>query len=103
LGAESSPSPMNEDLRPVRPDGLAIRGLRHERGWSPRDLAAAITMAECRATGRPATIAPRVLLAVEERNAAVSYATLCLIAAGLDCNPIEILLEDPPEPASPHS
>jgi len=91
---------MHEDLRQVRPDGLAIRGLRHERGWSPRDLAAAITTAECRATGRPATIAPRVLLAVEERNAAVSYATLCLIAAGLDCNPIEILLEDPLEPTS---
>ena len=91
----------NEDLRPVRPDGLTIRGLRHERGWSPRDLAAAITDAETRATGRPATIAPRVLQAIEERNASVSYATLCLIAAGLDCNPIEILLEDPPVPGSP--
>jgi len=94
---------MHEDLRPVRPDGLAIRGLRHERGWSPRDLAAAITAAECRATGRPATIAPRVLLAVEARNASVSYSILCLIAAGLDCNPIEILLEDPPAPTSPGS
>ncbi len=87
---------MNEDQRLVRPDGLAIRGLRHERGWSPRDLAAAITAAEYRATGRPVTIAPRVLLSVEERNAAVPYATLCLIAAGLDCNPIEILRDDAP-------
>jgi transcriptional regulator with XRE-family HTH domain len=92
---------MNEDTHLVRPDGLSIRGLRHERGWSPRDLAAAISTAEYRATGRPVTIAPRVLLAVEERNAPVPYATLCLIAAGFDCNPIEILLEDPPEPGLP--
>ena len=92
---------MSEDTHLVRPDGLSIRGLRHERGWSPRDLAAAISTAEYRATGRPVTIAPRVLLAVEERNAPVPYATLCLIAAGFDCNPIEILLEDPPEPGLP--
>ena len=92
---------MNEDLRQVRPDGLAIRGLRHQRGWSPRDLAAAITTAECRATGRAATIAPRVLLAVEERNAPIPYATLCLIAAGLDCNPVEVVLEDPCLPGLP--
>jgi hypothetical protein len=86
----------DDDARLVRPDGLAIRGLRHERGWSPRDLAAAISEAEHTATGRAARIPPRVLLAVEERNAPVPYATLCLIAAGLDCNPVEILLEDPP-------
>jgi hypothetical protein len=93
-----SPQPASEDARLVRPDGLAIRGLRHERGWSPRDLAAAIAAAERTAAGRDATLAPRVLLAVEERNAPVPYATLCLIAAGLDCNPVEILLEDPVAP-----
>lgn len=91
----------DEDARLVRPDGLAIRGLRHERGWSPRDLAAAIAEAEQTANGRGAIIAPRVLLAVEERNAPISYATLCLIAAGLDCNPVEVVIEDPFVPAPP--
>lgn len=85
----------SDDDRLVRPDGLAIRGLRHERGWSPRELARRIDEANEAATGLPARVAPRVLTAVEERNTPVSYATLCFIAAGLDCNPVEILLEDP--------
>jgi hypothetical protein len=91
----TSPSTTHDDARLVRPDGLAIRGLRHQRGWSPRDLAGAISEAERVATGRTANVVPRVLHAVEERNAPIAYATLCLIAAGLDCNPVEILLEDP--------
>jgi len=86
----------DEDARLVRPDGLAIRGLRHARGWSPRDLAAAITEAHVAATGLPARVPPRVLTSIEERNALVSYATICEIAAGLDCNPVELVLEDPP-------
>ena len=86
----------DDDARLVRPDGLAIRGLRHARGWSPRDLATAITAAHLTATGLPVRVAPRVLSAIEERNALVSYETLCTIAAGLDCNPVEIVLEDPP-------
>jgi hypothetical protein len=32
-----------------------------------------------------------VLQHVEERNERVPYATLCLIALGLDCNPVELL------------
>jgi transcriptional regulator with XRE-family HTH domain len=84
-----------DDARRVRPDGLAIRGLRHARGWSPRDLAEAITAAHLAATGLPVRVAPRVLTAVEERNAVITYDVLCTIAAGLDCNPVEILLEDP--------
>ena len=87
---------MSEEQRLVRPDGLAIRGLRHARGWSLRDLAAAITKAHDTATGLPLVVAPRVLSAVEERNALVPYATLCWIGAGLDTNPVELLLEDPP-------
>lgn len=86
----------DEDARLVRPDGLAIRGLRHARGWSPRDLAAAISAAHEAATGLPARVAPRLLSAIEERNTLVAYETLCTIAAGLDCNPVEIVLEDPP-------
>lgn len=87
---------MNDDDRLVRPDGLAIRGLRHARGWSPRDLTTAISEAHVMATGVPVRVAPRLLSAIEERNALVSFATLCTIAAGLDCNPVEIVLEDPP-------
>jgi transcriptional regulator with XRE-family HTH domain len=86
----------DEDARLVRPDGLAIRGLRHARGWSPRDLAAAISAANEAATGLPVRVAPRLLTAIEERNALVAYGTLCTIAAGLDCNAVEIVLEDPP-------
>jgi transcriptional regulator with XRE-family HTH domain len=86
----------DDDARLVRPDGIAIRSLRHARGWSPRDLAAAITEAHLVATGLPVRVAPRVLNAVEERNALVSYETLRNIAAGLDTNPVELVLEDPP-------
>lgn len=85
----------NEDERLVRPDGIAIRGLRHLRGWSLRDLSAAISAAQESATGLPVRLAPRLLSSVEERNAPISYATLCWIGSGLDCNPVEILLEDP--------
>jgi hypothetical protein len=86
----------DDDARLVRPDGLAIRGLRHARGWSPRDLATAITEAHLVATGLPFRVPPRVLNAIEERNALVPFETLRTIAAGLDCNPVEIVLEDPP-------
>lgn len=86
----------NEQERMIRPDGLTIRGLRHTRGWSLRDLSAAISEAHESATGLPVRLAPRLLSSVEERNALISYATLCWIGSGLDCNPIEILLEDPP-------
>jgi len=86
----------DEGDRLVRPDGLAIRGLRHARGWSLRDLARAISEAHDAATGLPLAIAPRLLSAVEERNALCPYSTLCWLGAGLDCNPVEILLEDPP-------
>jgi hypothetical protein len=36
-----------------------------------------------------------VLQHVEEANERVSYATLCLIALGLDCNPVELLAPVP--------
>jgi hypothetical protein len=90
-----------DDDRLVRPDGLAIRGLRHARGWSLRDLVDAIDEAHRTATGLPLRVPPRLLGAVEERNALCPYSILCGIGAGLDCNPVEILLEDPPRvPAS---
>jgi transcriptional regulator with XRE-family HTH domain len=80
-----------DDARAIQPDGLAIRGRRHQRGWSPRDLIEAIGAAHEAATGVRESIAPALLSAVEERNARIPYATLRLIAAGLDCNPVELL------------
>ncbi len=32
-----------------------------------------------------------VLQGIEERGERVPYATLCLIAVGLDCNPVELV------------
>lgn len=87
-----------EDGRIVQPDGLAIRGLRHARGWSQRDLVEAIAAAHERATGVRETIRPTLLAAVEERGAGIPFATLRLIAGGLDCNPVELLALPEPEP-----
>jgi hypothetical protein len=86
-----------EDGRIVQPDGLVIRGRRHERGWSQRDLVEAIAAAHERATGVRETIRPTVLAAVEERGARIPFATLRLIAGGLDCNPVELLAEPEPD------
>jgi hypothetical protein len=88
------PSASDDDARPVRPDGLAVRGRRHARGWSPRDLLDAIADAHERATGLRETLTPAVLTAVEERDANVPYRVLRLIAAGLDCNPVELVRGD---------
>ncbi len=82
----------------VQPDGLGIRGRRHARGWSQRDLVEAIAAAHERATGLRETLRPTLLSAVEERGARIPFATLRLIAGGLDCNPVELLAEPEPEP-----
>jgi hypothetical protein len=86
-----------DDARIVRPDGLAIRGRRHERGWSPRDLVEAIAAAHERATGVRQTIRPTLLVAVEERHARIPFGTLRLIADGLDCNPVDLLALPEPD------
>lgn len=78
------------DTRRVRPDGLAIRGRRHARGWSRRELCKAIQAAQIRATGVPESLTPNLLVGIEEHNEIIPFATLCLVAAGLDCNPVEI-------------
>lgn len=85
--------PLNDDARrPVAPDGLAIRRRRHERGWGPRDLIRAIGDASTRATGLRETISPNLLAGIEEHGEKIPYSTLCLVAGGLDCDPIDILL-----------
>jgi transcriptional regulator with XRE-family HTH domain len=82
-----------QDERPIRPDGLAIRRLRRDRGWSRRDLLEAMGEASLRETGVCEIISPNLLQAVEERNEAIPYSTLCRIASGLDCEPVELLVE----------
>jgi transcriptional regulator with XRE-family HTH domain len=82
-----------DDERPIRPDGLAIRRLRRNRGWSRRDLLEAIAEAARRETGIRETISPNLLEGVEEGNEAIPYSTLCRIASGLDCEPVELLEE----------
>jgi hypothetical protein len=69
-----------DEDRPVRPDGLTVRRMRHDRGWSSRELVTAVAEACERATGLRETLTPNVLKAVEEHNESISYATLCLIA-----------------------
>ena len=81
----------HEGARRVTPIGLAVRRRRHEHGWAPRDLIEAIGEASQLATGRRETITPNLLAAIEERNEAVPYDTLCLVAAGLGCDPVDIL------------
>jgi hypothetical protein len=86
--------PPEEESRRVRPDGLAVRRLRHERGWSPRALIEAIDRAHRAETGLSRTITPNLLQGIEEHNEVISYATLCLVAAGFDCDPVDILASD---------
>ncbi len=89
-----SRAPNSDDARAVRPDGLGIRGRRHQLGWSPRDLVEAIGSARARETGVWETITPNLLRGIEEQNETIPYATLRLVAAGLDCNPAELLAAD---------
>jgi transcriptional regulator with XRE-family HTH domain len=82
-----------DEEQPIRPDGPAIRRLRRDRGWSRRDLLEAMSEASLRETGVCETISPNLLEAVEERGEAIPYSTLCRIASGLECEPVELVLE----------
>ena len=92
---------MDDDARPVRPLGRAVRKRRIERGWSPRALIDAIEAAHRRSTGIARTITPNVLAGIEERDEVVPYDTLCLVASGFDCDPVDLLAEDPPRKRPP--
>ena len=74
-------------------DGSGIRRRRRERGWSRRDLLRSICDAHERATGRRLGFNLNLLHHVEEENEPVEYATLVLVAAGLDCDPVELVVE----------
>ena len=75
----------------VVPDGSGIRRRRRERGWSQRDLVRAICDAHERATGKRLGFNLNLLRHVEEENESIEYATLVLVAAGLDCDPVELV------------
>jgi hypothetical protein len=82
-----------EEDAPVTPDGTAIRRMRRGRGWSRRALVEAIARASLRESGVRETLTPNLLEHVEEVNERVPYGTLCRIASGLDCDPMDLVLE----------
>jgi len=83
----------DEDQRWIVPDGLSVRRRRHDHRWSPRDLVEAIERAHFIATGLRKTIKPTLLQSIEEKNERIPYATLRLLADGLDCDPVDIMTE----------
>ena len=89
----------DDDAR-IAPDGVRIRGLRRSRGWSRRDFVAAIAEASLRESGLRETVSQSLLEGVEEGNERIPYATLRRIAAGLDCNPVELVLGPAPGSAA---
>jgi len=91
---------IEDESQLVRADGLSVRRRRHDQGWSPRDLVTAIGDASCAATGVRESITPNLLSGIEERRERISYSILCLVAGGLDCDPIDILA---PEQETPES
>jgi transcriptional regulator with XRE-family HTH domain len=75
----------------VVPDGGRVRLLRHRRGWSRRALVHAIARASERESGLPTTVTLNQLEWIEDANEAVPFATLRLLATGLDCEPVELV------------
>lgn len=82
---------LDDDERIVVPDGLSVRRRRHDKSWSARDLVAAIGDASFVASGRRESVTPDEVRGIEERNEPIPYATLRLVARGLDCDPIDIM------------
>jgi len=82
---------LDEEAEVVRPNGQAVRRRRQERGWPPRELIDAISRASLDSTGIKKTITPNLLLSIEDHCEAIPYETLCLVADGLHCDPVDIL------------
>jgi hypothetical protein len=74
-------------------DGLSVRRRRHARGWSPRDLVAAIEAASLTSSGLRRSLSPNQIEAVEERSERIPYALVLLLADGLGCDPIDLIAE----------
>jgi len=83
----------DESLRLVRPDGLSVRRRRHDHGWSPRALVAAIELASLKASGLRRTLTPNLIKAIEEQQESIRYDQLLLLADGLGCDPVDLLAE----------
>ena len=86
-----------DDAVLVAPDGGRVRLLRHRRGWSRRELVLAVARASERATGLRDTISLNLLGGIEEVDEPVPFGTLRLIAAGLDCEPVELVRAPEPD------
>jgi len=78
-------------LTAVVPDGGRVRLLRHRRGWSRRALVHAVAKASERESGLPTTVTLNQLGWIEETNEPVPFATVRLLASGLDCEPVELV------------
>lgn len=87
----NDPMPLDDPFETVRPDGGEVRRRRHENGWPPAELITAIGKARRAATGLVETISPILLQGIEERDETIPYETLCLVADGLGCDPVDIL------------
>jgi hypothetical protein len=86
-------NPAKTDEEWVQPDGLSIRRLRHGRKWSPRECIAAISRAHRIASGLTESISPDLLQHIEEKNERIPYETLCMIARGFECDPVDLMTE----------
>jgi hypothetical protein len=86
-----------DDDAKVRPDGLGIRRRRRRLGWSRGELVAAIAERSREATGVPESLTRNLLRGIEEANERVAYHTICLVARGLDCDPVELVIDEAPE------
>ncbi len=82
-----------DDQQLVRPDGLSVRRRRHDKGWSPRELTAAIESASFDSSGLRRTLTPNQLKAIEEQEERIPYDQLLLLADGLDCDPVDLIAE----------
>ena len=80
-----------DDEAVVVPDGGRVRLLRHRRGWSRRALVNAVARASERESGLPTTVTLNQLDRIEETNEPVPFATVRLLAGGLDCEPVELV------------
>ncbi len=89
-----------EDGTPIIPDGVSIRRIRRDHGWSRKVMVRRIAEATERESGIRQSISQNLLEGIEEGNERIPYSVLCMVATGLDLNPIEILLE--PEDEEPH-
>ena len=72
---------------------LADRGARVTLLERQRDFVRMLAARSRERTGLRGALSRNLLQGIEETNERVPYGTLCLIALGLDCNPVELLDE----------